>query len=131
MTRRRIGLDCPRHLQARRSSDFFAVRIGNAHITKNQVGHFGDRRRNRIDAVVGEAQLAEQENTFGVLEEAKQVDLSGDSEYRLRTRTNGTGLPGYQAGWFKLQNGEKALVFVTDLQWITKECITLFRQEKQ
>lgn len=51
-----------------------------------------------------------------VLEEAKRVDLSGDSEYRLRTRTNGTGLPGYQAGWFKLRNGEKALVFVTDLE---------------
>jgi hypothetical protein len=25
----------------------------------------------------------------------------------------GTGLPGYAAGWFKLANGEKALVYVT------------------
>ena len=25
----------------------------------------------------------------------------------------GTGLPGYLAGWFKLQNGEKALLYVT------------------
>ncbi len=51
-----------------------------------------------------------------VLEEAKRTDLSGDSEYRLRTRTHGTGLPGYRAGWFRLRNGEKALVFVTDLE---------------
>jgi hypothetical protein len=26
----------------------------------------------------------------------------------------GTGLPGYQAGWFRLRNGEKALVYLTD-----------------
>ena len=49
-----------------------------------------------------------------VPEEAKRVDLTGDSEYRLRMRTNGASLPGYQAGWFRLRNGEKALVFVTD-----------------
>ena len=51
-----------------------------------------------------------------VLEEAIRVDLSGVSEYRLRLRTNGVGLPGYRAGWFRLQNGEKALLFVTDLE---------------
>jgi hypothetical protein len=26
----------------------------------------------------------------------------------------GTGLPGYAAGWFKLRNGAKALLYVTD-----------------
>jgi hypothetical protein len=26
----------------------------------------------------------------------------------------GTGLPGYRAGWFRLRNGEKALVSLTD-----------------
>ena len=26
----------------------------------------------------------------------------------------GTGMPGYQAGWFRLQNGDKALVYMTD-----------------
>jgi len=49
-----------------------------------------------------------------IAQEAKRVDLSGDSEYRLRIRTNGAALPGYQAGWFRLGNREKALVFVTD-----------------
>jgi hypothetical protein len=49
-----------------------------------------------------------------VLAEAGHVDLLRSSEYVPRWRTNGTGLPGYQAGWFKLANGEKALLFVTD-----------------
>ena len=29
-------------------------------------------------------------------------------------RTNGIGLPHYLAGWFRLCNGTKALMFVTD-----------------
>jgi hypothetical protein len=45
---------------------------------------------------------------------ARVTDLNQDSEHRLKWRTNGAGLPGYASGWFKLQNGEKALVFVTD-----------------
>jgi hypothetical protein len=49
-----------------------------------------------------------------VLAEAGSVDLRCSSEYAPRWRTNGTGLPGYQAGWFSLANGERALVFVTD-----------------
>lgn len=48
------------------------------------------------------------------LEGAKPVDLTRDRAYRLKWRTNGAGLPGYSAGWFRLSNGEKALVFVTD-----------------
>jgi len=51
-----------------------------------------------------------------VSEEAKQVDLTQDSPYALRVRTIGVALPGYRAGWFRLRNGEKALVFVTDLE---------------
>jgi hypothetical protein len=45
--------------------------------------------------------------------EARAIDLSVAHEYRPKWRTMGTGLPGYQAGWFRLQNGEKALLFVT------------------
>lgn len=26
----------------------------------------------------------------------------------------GTGLPGYQSGWFRLANGERALLYLTD-----------------
>ncbi|MFQ5599559.1 MAG: PH domain-containing protein [Candidatus Krumholzibacteriia bacterium] len=48
------------------------------------------------------------------LEDASVVDLTHDREHQLKWRTNGAGLPGYSAGWFKLRNGEKSLVFVTD-----------------
>lgn|SRR5262249_39144045 len=46
--------------------------------------------------------------------ESKQIDLRKDTSYRPRLRTNGIGLPGYQSGWFRLHNGEKALLFLTD-----------------
>jgi hypothetical protein len=45
---------------------------------------------------------------------ARRVDLSASPELAPARRTNGAGLPGYQAGWFRLKNGEKALVFLTD-----------------
>ena len=44
----------------------------------------------------------------------KVVDLKLDKEYALAGKTNGSNLPGFNSGWFKLKNGEKALVFVTD-----------------
>jgi hypothetical protein len=47
-------------------------------------------------------------------EGVRVLNLNSDSEYRPKWRTNGAGLPGYSAGWFKLQNKEKALVFLTD-----------------
>ena len=47
-------------------------------------------------------------------DEAKAVDLARERDLQLRIRTNGVGLPGYQAGWFRLRNGGKALAFVTD-----------------
>ena len=47
------------------------------------------------------------------LDEARRIDLRQERDYRLRRRTMGTGLPGYAAGWFRLANGEKALVYVT------------------
>ncbi len=42
------------------------------------------------------------------------VDLHRDRDLYPRCRTNGAGLPGYLAGWFRLRNGEKSLLFVTD-----------------
>jgi hypothetical protein len=44
----------------------------------------------------------------------KVLNLNVDTDYKPKWRTNGAGLPGYNAGWFKLQNKEKALLFVTD-----------------
>lgn len=49
-------------------------------------------------------------NTDGI----KLVNMNIETEYKLKWRTNGAGFPGYDAGWFKLANKEKALAFVTD-----------------
>jgi hypothetical protein len=46
--------------------------------------------------------------------EARSVDLTADRDYQTTARLNGVGLPNYKAGWFRLRNGEKALVFVSD-----------------
>ena len=35
-------------------------------------------------------------------------------DYRTSARTNGIGLPNYLGGWFRLGNGSKGLVFLTD-----------------
>jgi len=49
-----------------------------------------------------------------VKDKIKLINFAVDKEYATKGRTNGTALPGYLEGWFKLQNREKALLFVTD-----------------
>lgn len=44
----------------------------------------------------------------------RRVDFSNDPELTPRIRTMGTGLPGYQSGWYRLRNGERALLYLTD-----------------
>lgn len=48
------------------------------------------------------------------LDEAVAINLNTDKDHQPKWRTMGTGLPGYSAGWFKLRNGAKALLYVTD-----------------
>jgi hypothetical protein len=45
---------------------------------------------------------------------AKRVDFAAEPGLAPKWRTMGTGLPGYQAGWFRLRNGERALLYLTD-----------------
>ncbi len=45
---------------------------------------------------------------------ARRVDLAADPGLAPAARTNGLGLPGYGAGWFRLAGGGRALAFVTD-----------------
>ena len=47
------------------------------------------------------------------LADADPVDAS-TGPHRLTVRTNGAGLPGFAAGWFRTAGGEKVLAFVTD-----------------
>src|SRR5271156_1982355 len=48
------------------------------------------------------------------LDSARAVDLRAEPALAPRIRTVGTALKGYQAGWFRLRDGEKALLYVTD-----------------
>ncbi|MEO8255782.1 MAG: PH domain-containing protein [Acidobacteriota bacterium] len=45
---------------------------------------------------------------------ARRIDFSASPELAPQRRTMGTGLPGYQAGWFRLGSGEQALLYLTD-----------------
>jgi hypothetical protein len=55
-----------------------------------------------------------------LVEEAEHMNLRQKGPYSPKSRTLGTGLPGYLAGWFKLQNGEKALLYVTDTSSVVR-----------
>jgi hypothetical protein len=46
--------------------------------------------------------------------EARRLSALDTPGYWPAWRTNGIGLPSYQAGWFQLNNQRKALVFATD-----------------
>jgi len=45
---------------------------------------------------------------------ARPVDLTKPGPHALRVRTQGTGMPGYSAGWFRTGDDAKAFVVVTD-----------------
>ncbi len=45
---------------------------------------------------------------------ARRVDFRMEPELLPKWKRVGTGLPGYQSGWFRLRNGEKALLYLTD-----------------
>jgi hypothetical protein len=47
------------------------------------------------------------------LDGVRVVDLDRDAALQPVRRTLGTGLPGYRAGWFRLADGQKALLYVT------------------
>lgn len=45
---------------------------------------------------------------------ARRVDLANTPDLLPDRRTMGTSFSGYQAGWFRLRNGESALLYLTD-----------------
>ena len=46
--------------------------------------------------------------------DARRINLAATPDLAPRRRTMGTGLPGYRSGWFRLRNGERALLYLTD-----------------
>ena len=47
-------------------------------------------------------------------ESARVVDLRTEPALMPSSRRVGTAVPGYRSGWFRLRNGEKALLYLTD-----------------
>ncbi len=47
---------------------------------------------------------------------AQVVDLRTQPSLAPASRRMGTAAPGYAAGWFRLRNGERALLYLTDRQ---------------
>jgi Bacterial PH domain len=46
--------------------------------------------------------------------QARRLDLTATPELRPARKSMGTSFSGYQAGWFRLQNGGRALLYLTD-----------------
>ncbi len=46
----------------------------------------------------------------------RPLDFALEPQLQPRWRINGISVPGYRSGWFKLNNGEWGLLFVTDPQ---------------
>jgi hypothetical protein len=67
-------------------------------------------------------------------DEAGAININQNTDYAISMRTNGIGLPGFHSGWMKLNNGKKALVFVTDKENVlvlpTKDFVVLFSTAK-
>ena len=68
-----------------------------------------------------------------MIDEIKAISLDGDTDYNLSIRTNGTALPQFKSGWFRLKDREKALVFITDKNSVvlipTKDYLLLFSMD--
>jgi hypothetical protein len=84
-----------------------AISLAGAHTSRFEV--FPDSLRLRGDIygrTIPRAQLQ--------LDLARRVDFKLEPSLLPRWKRMGTGLPGYQSGWFSLRNGEKALLYLTD-----------------
>jgi hypothetical protein len=85
------------------------------------IGFFVYQARNAAFSLTG-AGLKIGPGLYGRLIPWDRIDIAGvrvinlrmEKQYQAKWRMNGAGLPGYSAGWFKLYNNEKALLFVTD-----------------
>jgi hypothetical protein len=48
------------------------------------------------------------------LEAASVVHLAAEPDLRITRKTNGSNMPGYWSGWFRLASGRRALLFLTE-----------------
>jgi len=90
---------------------FFGYIIVSAHTARFDVTEAGLQIRNTVYGKFIPRQSMDLSNI-------QVVNLKTNTDLQAQWRTNGVGLPGYAAGWFKLKNGEKALVFMTDSEHV-------------
>jgi hypothetical protein len=68
------------------------------------------------------------------VDEIRTINLNENKEYDISIRTNGIGLPSFHSGWMKLNNGKKALVFITNKNKVllmpVKDYVVLFSMDK-
>ena len=69
-----------------------------------------------------------------LIDEVKTINLDENPEYNISLRTNGIRIPNVTLGWMRLNNRQKALVFVTDRTSVilipTKDFVVLFSMDK-
>jgi hypothetical protein len=79
----------------------YASKHGKVYLSQAEIGISGDLYKKKISL----ASL--------IRDRIELINLDRVSQYQPKWRTNGTALPGYLSGWFKLNNGEKAFLLVT------------------
>lgn len=80
----------------------------------------------RNELRISDGQLAIKAGFYGTrlpvsdlrVDEAHTLSPRDAGEHAARWRQNGIGLPGYQAGWFKLRNGDRAFLLMTSPQGV-------------
>jgi len=69
-----------------------------------------------------------------LLNEVQTMNLKQNNDFNVKVRTNGIGLPNFLSGWVRLNNGKRALVFLTNRENVlfmpTKDFILLFSMER-
>ena len=69
-----------------------------------------------------------------LVNEIQAINLKQNTEYNISIRTNGIGLPNFYSGWMRLNNGKRALVFLTNRENVlmipTKDFVVLFSMER-
>jgi len=67
-------------------------------------------------------------------DEVQAINLKQNNEYNISIRTNGISLPNLNFGWMRLNNGNRALVFLTNRENVllmpTKDFVVLFSMKK-
>jgi hypothetical protein len=69
-----------------------------------------------------------------LLSQAQTINLIQNNDFNVRIRTNDIGLPNFLSGWMRLNNGQRALAFLTNRENVlllpTADFVLLFSMER-